>query len=156
MIPLSAPAGAASLTTSGVTPLSPLPSGAVVGTNLSLMVNNQDPIPHGFWFSAGVNNVTGTNGTALTGAALSSWEANASWTFYLPDGQVVHARGSAAGVPQSDYVTVNATGSHKLSMVVTFTDSQDALGVGLTFVAQMVCPPSGGGTASTGLNVGFH
>ena len=156
VIPLSAPAGAASLSTSGAAPLSPLPPGELVGTNLTLTVNNQDPIAHGFWFTAGIQNVTGTNGTALNGAALSSWEANATWTFHLPDGQVVQARGSAAGVPQSDYVTVNASGSHKLSFVVTLADSQDALGAGLTFATQMVCPPSGGGTASTGLNVGFQ
>ncbi len=155
VIPLSAPAGSASLTTSDVTPLSTLPPGAMVGANLTLTVNNQDPIPHGFWFSANIANVTGTNGSPLSGSALNSWEANASWSFYLPDGQVVHARGAAVGVPQSDYVTVNSTGSHMLSFVVTFSDSEAALGAGLNFSTQMVCPPSGGGTASTGLNLGF-
>jgi len=155
VIPLAAPAGAVALGTSGVAPLSPLPVGAVVGTNLTLTVNNLDPVTHGFLLTASVENVTAANGTPLTGAALADWEDNASWTFYLPHDQTVQLHGGSVNLPSSDYVTVDATGSHRLSIVVTLVDSASAGGAGLSFATNMLCPPSGGGYASTALNVGF-
>jgi hypothetical protein len=160
VIPLSTPAGAASLGASGAAPLSPLPPGAVVGTNLTLTVNNQDPVPHGFLFVASVSNVSvsGPNGTTvnLSGQALANWEANATWTFYLPRGETVQLHGGSVAVPESDYVSVNSTTSqHKLSVVVSLSDSLSARGAGLTFTTNMLCAPSGGGSASTGLNVSF-
>jgi hypothetical protein len=159
VVPISTPVGASSLSASGAAPLSPLPPGALVGSNLTLAVNNQDPVSHGFLFVASVTNVTvsGPNGTRsnLSGQALTSWEENASWTFYLPHGEVLVLHGGSVALPSSNYVTVNATGSHSLSVLVSLTDSQPAVGAGLAFTSNMLCPPSGGGTASTTLSVGF-
>jgi len=162
VIPISTPAGSASLGAAGAPLGAPLPPGELVGANLTLTVNNQDPIPHGFLFDAYVSNVTvlGSNNTPtnLSEADLTSWQASATWTFYLPDGRVVTLPGVPGGsvsVPESDYVTVNATGSHTLSIVVSLTNTQSAVGAGLTFTTNMLCPPSGGGSASTSLSVGF-
>jgi len=161
VVPLSAAAGAVSLSAGSAAPIGSLPPGAMVGTDFALTVNNQDPIPHGFLFSATVTNVsisTPNGTTGLSGAALASWEANATWTFYLPDGKVVPLPGGQVALPQSDYVTVNATGSpsgHTKSVSVWLTDSEAAVGVGIALATNMLCAPSGGGSASTALSTGF-
>jgi len=159
VVPLSAAPGAASLGASGAAPASPLPPGALVGTNFTLSVNNGDPIPHGFLFGGSVVNVTvlGPNGTTvgLSGASLANWEANATWTFYLPNGPAVELSGGRVTLPQSDYITVNPTGSHSASFAVRLTDSEAAVGVGLSLTTNMLCPPSGGGSASTSLFTSF-
>ena len=163
VIPISTPSGAVSLEASGATPLLPGHDGGV-GANLTLTVNNQDPIPHGFLFVATVSNVSAlgpgplNTSTNLTGDALANWEANATWTFYLPDGRVVVLQGGLVSFPESDYVTVNATGSHTLSLGVRLSDtdtSANAVGAGLAFTTNMLCAPSGGGSASTNLSVSF-
>ena len=160
VIPLSAPTGSVSLGASDALPVNHLPPGALVGTNLTLTVNNQDPITHGFLFQTNITNVTVlvTNGTAgLSGAALASWVANATWTFYLPDGRVVSLPGGSVNLPESDYLTVNATsGGHTQSFVVRLTDTEAALGVGLTFSTTMLCAPPGGGAASTAVSTSFR
>ena len=159
IIPLSAPAGAVSLGASGAAPVAPLPPGALVGTNFTLTVNNQDPIQHGFLFGASVENVTvmGPNGTttSLSGGALASWEENATWTFYLPNAETVVLLGGKVSVPGSDYVTVPASGGHRASFAVRLTDTEAALGVGLSISTNMLCPPAGGGSASTSLSTSF-
>ena len=158
IVPLSSPAGAVSLSAAHATPVTSLPPGSSIGTNLTLTIDNQDPISHGYVFSAAVENVTisGPNGTTgLTGPALAEWQANATWTFYLPDGSVVPLQGSPVTLPTQDYLTVPATGSHDVSVVVRLTNPESASGAGLSFSTNMFCAPSGGGSASTGLSVGF-
>lgn len=158
IVPISTPAGAASLNVSNVAVVSPLPPGAVVGTNLTLLVNNQDPVPHGFLLVASILNVSvasGTGNTNLSGTALASWEQNATWTFYLPNGQVIQLQGRSVALPESDYVSVSTSGPHTLSVVVRLTDTQVAQGAGLAFSANMLCAPSGGGTASKGVTLNF-
>ncbi len=162
VIPLSTPPGAVSLEASGATPLIPPGHPGEVGANLLLTVNNQDPIPHSFLFVASVSNVSALSSsnttTNLSGAALASWEANATWQFSLPDGRVVALQGGLVSFPESDYVTVNATGGHTLSLTVRLTDadtSENAVGAGLAFTTNMLCAPSGGGSASTTLSVSF-
>ena len=162
VIPLSTPPGAVSLEASGATPLISPGHPGEVGANLLLTVNNQDPIPHSFLFVASVSNVSALSSsnttTNLSGAALASWEANATWQFSLPDGRVVALQGGLVSFPESDYVTVNATGGHTLSLTVRLTDtdtSENAVGAGLAFTTNMLCAPSGGGSASTTLSVSF-
>jgi hypothetical protein len=159
IIPLSAPAGAASLGASHAAPASPLPPGALVGTNFTLTVNNQDPVSHGFLFDALIVNVTvmGSNGTPvnLSGIALASWEVNATWTFYLPSGPAVVLLGGRVSVPESDYITVPATGGHTESFAVRLTNTEAAAGLGLSLTTNMLCPPSSGGSASTTLSTSF-
>ena len=157
-VPISSPQGAVSLEMNSATPMAPLPPGSAVATNISLTVNNQDPVVHGFLIDANVTNVTvlSGNGTAgLTGSALAAWEATANWTFFLPDGRVVELSGGSVFVPSNDYLTVNATGSHSAIVLVHLSNSQPALGVGLTFITNMVCPPQTGGTATTRVTTSF-
>ncbi|MGP8076037.1 MAG: site-2 protease family protein [Thermoplasmata archaeon] len=157
VIPLSTPAGAVSLGATAIGPVAPLPPGELIGTDLNLSVNNQDPVLHGFLFGATVSNVTvaGPNGTTtnLNGSAAAIWATNASWTFRLPNGEEVQLRGGSVALPDSDYLTVNGMGTMTLS--VSFVNSQAALGAGLTFSTNMFCAPPGGGSASTGLSVSF-
>lgn len=165
VVPIASPSGSSTLTSAGATPFAPYPSGTLVGTNLTLAVNNQDPVNHGFLFVASVVNATvaGPNGTprSLTGSALTQWEDNATWSLRLPDGRVVQLVGGSVALPASDYFLVNATGSHTETVAVSFTDSRQAspsgtvVGAGLQFTANMLCPPPGGGSASTGVTVGF-
>jgi len=162
VIPLSTPPGAVSLEASGATPLLTSDYPGEIGTYLTLTVNNQDPIPHSFLFVASISNVSAesTSNTTinLSGAALASWEANATWQFYLPDGRVVTLQGGLVSFPESDYVTVNATGAHTQSLHVRLADtdtSVNAVGAGLAFTTNMLCAPSGGGSASTTVSVSF-
>ena len=162
IVPLSAVAGNASLDASGAAPVTSLPPGAVVGTNLTLTIHNEDPIAHGFLLTATVTNVTVPTGNGTTAnlslAALASWAANATWTFYLPDGQVVSLLGGSVTLPGSNYITINATGGHSASLAVRLTDADSAVtavGAGLSFRTDMLCSPSGGGSATTNLNVSF-
>lgn len=157
VIPFSTPTGTVSLAASTASPLSPLPPGEMVGSNLTLAVGNQDPVAHGFLLAASISNVTVsvTNGTTanLSGTALADWEANASWTFYLPDGQSIELRGGSVALPASDFVQVN--GSDMLPVVVRLVDSQPAVGAGLAFSTNIFCAPPGGGSASTAVRLGF-
>ena len=156
VVPLGTPSGTASLGAADATPVSPLPPNALVGTNLTLSVNNQDPVPHGFLLVASVVNVSGqgTGGTFnLSGSQFDEWQANATWTFYLPDGQVVILSGGKVALPESDYITVNATGGHTASVRVLLTDSynpqpETAVGVGLSFQANMLCAPTASASPS--------
>ena len=161
VVPLSTPAGAVSLGAGSATPVSSVPPGSVVATNLTLTINNEDPITHGFLFAATVVNVSvqiGNTTVDLAGPALTSWEANASWTVFLPHGRTVVLHGGSVSLPEPDYITLNGTGEqkpHALSFVIQLSDTEAAQGAGLTFTTNMFCAPSGGGSASTGLSLSF-
>ena len=158
IVPLSEPAGNVSLAAAHATPVSELPPGAVIGANMTLTIGNQDPVPHGFVFGASIVNVSvsTSNGTTnLTGQALSSWEENATWTVYLPNGEQVMLHGGSVALPESDYITVKATAPHTQSVVLRLTNSLPAQGVGIGFTTNIFCAPSGGGSASAGLSLGF-
>jgi len=163
IVPLSSPTGSASLGAGNASPVSPLPPGAVVGTAFTLTINNQDPVAHGFVFVASVSNVSATSGNVtsnLAGLTLAEWEANATWTFYLPNGTVVTLLGGKVALPNYDYVTVNATGSHMENVQVRLTDSlalqnATASGVGLSFTANLLCPPADSSSPSASLTTSF-
>ena len=146
-----------SLGATAIGPVAPLPPGELIGTDLNLSVNNQDPVLHGFLFGATVSNVTvaGPNGTTtnLNGSAAAIWATNASWTFRLPNGEEVQLRGGSVALPDSDYLTVNGMGTMTLS--VSFVNSQAALGAGSHVLDQHVLRASRRGSASTGLSVSF-
>lgn len=158
IVPLSSPAGASSLTASGATPVTTLPPGALVGSNLTLTINNLDPVDHGYTFVADVVNVSAPGGPGspnLTGSAFTRWVDNVTWTFYLPQGPVVQLYGKQVSLPASDFVTVPYSSGHTLSLTVRLTDTQPARGAALAFTANMLCAPPSGGTAVTGLSLSF-
>ena len=165
VIPLSGPSYSASLAAGDASPVTFLPPGAVVGTNFTLTVNNQDPVTHGFLFVAQVDNVSVTSGnvtTDLAGRSLEEWQANATWTFYLPNGTVLTLLGGKVSFPAADYLTVNSTGGHTESVRVQLTDTltltnETATGVGLSFTSSMLCTPPGSsvGVSSASLSTSF-
>jgi len=166
IIPLAGPGENSSLSVSSAAPIfDGGPPSAFVGTNVTIAIDNQDPIPHGFVLTASVTNVTVLGPANQTydltgGGALEAWQANATWTFYLPNGETYTLSGGSVTLPESYYVQVNATGDHTESVGVRLTDDTvnplgATVGAGLAFATSMLCATSGTGTASTSVSVGF-
>ena len=68
--------------------------------------------------------------------------------------------GGKVTLPDSDYVTVNASGGHTETVKVRLTDSYtpsplSTVGVGLAFTAAFVCPPAGSSSPSTSISTSF-
>ncbi len=126
------------------------PPGSAIAANLSIVVTNQDPVPHGFLFSTSVANVTVHNGTTfLTGAALLAWAQNSTWTLHLPWGGSVTQSGASFGLPTADYVTINGTGvPNSATISITFSNSEEADAATIDWSTGEFCVPSTGGTAS--------
>jgi Zn-dependent protease len=151
IVPIAVPPGAVSLNDpSAATSTSHAPG---VEANLTVTVVNGDPVTHGYVFSMSVANVsvTGPNGTPifLSGAALASWAANSSWSFYLP-GRVVSLTGATPSLPASDYLTINGTASGKptsYQLLVTFTNSETAVKAVIDMEVTQLCAASNSGTA---------
>jgi membrane-associated protease RseP (regulator of RpoE activity) len=155
IVPLSIAPGSVGFADTSYAPLSE-PSG--IAANLTASVQNHDPVAHGFVFSAGIQSVTvnGSGGlpAVLNGSSLADWEANASWTFVLPNDVVAGPyTGGSAGVPPQDWVAIGATSSAPL--LIEFSDSQSAELVVFDLYANELCPPSGGGSAQATLSAVF-
>jgi len=149
IIPLSAPAGAISLSHESATQ-APSAPGTILA-NLSVSVTNGDPIAHGLTFSYSIENVSVvSNGTIqyLTGARLTDWEANDTWRLLLPNGTslTVPASGSAT-VPSAEYLTLGAGGAFQAR--AQFSDSEPADVVQFGFHVSEFCLSSGGSAAAT-------
>ncbi len=158
IVPLAVPPGSVGLSSTVAYPSS-LPPGAVVAADIAVAIDNGDPVAHGYLVSASVTNVSvaGPNSTTiyLTGASFTSWAANSSWSFRLPQGTVVNLTGSSVSLPSSDFITVNATGSHTATVEVVYTNSEAARAAILTFSVSQFCATSGTGTASTSVTAQF-
>ncbi len=156
LVPIATPQGQVTLGTPGIAHPTP-PPGQSVAVNLTVPVTNGDPVAHAFLFAVSVSNVSVRQGnvtTYLSGAMLAQWEANASWTFVLPgQGSVGPIPGGSANLPTDRYLTINATSS--ATPLVEFWDTQSAVAAEVTFTASEICPPSGGGGASTAIFVAF-
>jgi len=136
----------------------PPPSGASIAANFSALAENHDTVPHGFLFSLSVVSVsvngTGGRSTPLNGSALADWEANASWTFVLPDASTAGPfHGGTASVPGSDWVRID--GGSSAPIQVEFSDTQSALSVVVSLFANELCPPQSGGSAEVSLTASF-
>jgi hypothetical protein len=153
VIPLAVPPGAVALEGASYSVPTALPPGAMVAANLTVTLDNQDPVAHGYVFTASLVNVSvaGPNGTTifLTGTNLASWGANSTWVFHLPGGVTYSQSGASVSVPASDFVTVNATGSHEVGILVEFSDTEAAKAAVVTMSANQLCAPSSGGSTST-------
>jgi hypothetical protein len=159
VIPLSVPPGSVALEGANSTVPALLPPGAAVAANLTVTLDNQDPVSHGYVFAASVTNVSvaGPNGTTLylTGTALASWEANSTWAFHLPRGRTVVLSGASVNLPQSDFVTVNASGNHSVGILIEFSNTALARAAVIELSANQLCAPSSGGSASAAFNPRF-
>ncbi len=125
------------------------PPGAAIAANLTIVVQNQDPVAHGFLFSYSVTNVSVGNrssSTFLTGAALTSWANNSSWVFYVPGGGTVTGTGASFSLSSANFVTLNA--SQTATIVLTFSNTGSAFETEIAGSTDELCAVSGGGTAS--------
>ncbi len=157
LVPIAAPLGTVALNAPSSTPWNHPPPPAAVGANLSVAVENRDPVTHGFFFHLEITNVServGSTTSYLTGPALAAWEANASWTFVLPGrAPIGPVSGGSAQLPSGEFYAINASSS--VTLVVVLTDTQAATTADVSLTTSEVCPPSGGGHASTSFNVLF-
>jgi hypothetical protein len=153
VVPLAIAPGAVALEGANYAIPSSLPPGAMVAANLTVTLDNQDPIAHGYVFSLSLTNVSvpGPKGTTvyLSGTNLTSWGANATWTFHLPGGGTYILSGGSVSLPANDFVTVNATGNHRASILVEFSDTEVAKAAVIAISANQLCAPSSGGSTST-------
>jgi hypothetical protein len=153
VIPLAIAPGALALEGASSSTPSVLPPGAAVAANLTVTLDNQDPVAHGYVISASVTNVsvTGPNSSTayLTGPSLTSWEANSTWLVHLPGGGTYTQSGGSMSLPASDFVTVNATGNHRLLLRIEFSNTELARAAIVTLAANQLCAPSSGGSTST-------
>jgi Peptidase family M50 len=149
--PIASPPGAIGLSNEGNPSLVP-PAGAAIAANLSIQVTNQDPVPHGFLFFTSITNVSVQNDSHteyLTGAALQAWEENSTWIFHFPSGGSLTQTGPAFTLPTANYVTINATGhSNSATIVITFLNSEPAVGTTIDWSTSEFCTSATGGTGS--------
>ncbi len=157
LVPLSIPPGEIGLDQQLSATAHPLPPGAAVAANLSIVIHNRDPVPHGFTYSFEITNVSvKQNGSTvyLTGAALASWEASASWTFTFPNGSRLGPfAGGSVSLPPDHYRTINGSAAERAFVELSDTSSADVALVEFTTVE--LCAPSGTGVASAAFIVTF-
>lgn len=150
VVPIQIPMGSIGLGPQAVGPLTPS-APAVIGATLTVVVSNHDAVGHAFLFDLDVENVSvnGTGGTHyLSPVARAAWAASSNWTFELPQSVTVGPlAGGYASLPFSSYVYVPGHGAVTVSVEYTNTQSAVALLVG--FTALEICPPTGGGSATT-------
>ncbi len=152
LVPIAVPPGAVALENHTASPIAP-PPGAAVAANISVTVANNDPIAHGYLFSATVTNVTSTSGRYLNGTALGEWETNTSWTIFLPGGHVVTGTGDAVNVPASEYVTIN--GSDTFVLHLTVSNPGVARSADVEIYVNQLCATSNSGTAKKVVTANF-
>jgi hypothetical protein len=159
VIPLSVPPGSVALDGASSYIPTVLPAGAAVAANLTVTLDNQDPVAHGYVLSAYLTNISvaGPNGTTvyLTGTSFSDWAANSTWAFHFPGGRTVVQSGGSFNLPASDFVTVNATGNHSVGLLLEFSNTEAARAAVISFSANQLCAPPSGGSASTSFNPRF-
>ncbi len=123
LVPLASPTGQFDLSGQSATPIAGAPG---LEENLTLRVNNHDLVDHAYLLSATILTVyTSVNGPPLNASALADFEANTTWTVYLPNGNVSTNVGGSFALPPGGYFSVPATGSSPL--VTTFSNPQAAI-----------------------------
>lgn len=157
LVPLSSPQGGIGFSGVSTATWNPHPNGSAAAANVTFTVENHDPVPHAFLFDATITKVAvnqSGNTTYLTGAELRSWEANATWTFHLPGNVTVgNFTGGSAALPSDQYLTIDGFATAPVS--VSLTSRAPAQAAFVTLGANEICPPAGGGSASTDVIVLF-
>lgn len=154
IVPIQLPAGSIGIGPAAIETSAPATG---VAANVTVPVVNHDPVEHAFVFTADVANVTVRTPTGiayLNASARARWASTANWTFLLPDGASVSVpAGAAATLPAADYVTIAAGASARI--VVEFSNPAAAAAIVIDIGANELCPPTGGGSASTTAGVLF-
>ena len=146
LVPVAAQTGQIGFGNATTTVLTP-PVGYAVAANLSVPVQNQDLVEHGFVFSTQVVAVWSNGTTLLNDSARAAWAATSNWTFTL-GGSVYTVNESAnATVPGGTaYYTIDGTSQIVLS--VLYLNAQPAYRVQVALTASEVCPPPGSSAQS--------
>lgn len=138
IVPLSQPTGTFSVTTSASS--TNLTASQGMRANSSVTVANSDLIPHGYLFSASIDDVLGNvSGTieSLPPAQLAAFEANASWVVTLPNGNQSTFSGTGNfTIPVGDYSMIGP--GHQGTLDVVFADSRQA-SVSFTITVSELC-----------------
>ncbi len=150
LVPVSAPLGTIGFSNATVQ-YGPPPPGAQIAANLSVVIQNADEVPHGFFFSATVQNVSVPTANSswryLSGSEFAAYADNSTWTFYLPNGTITVLHGAFVSTSSAQYVTIGATDSAPLA--VLYTNPVAAHSIVIQLGAMEICPPAGGGSGST-------
>ena len=153
VVPIATPPGTVSLETGTIGYPTPTLLHPVQAT-VNYTVVNGDPVRHGYLVQASVANVSQRQGNStvyLQGAALYNWEANATWTFFLPNGVIASLNGGSVTLPNYDYLTID--GSAALPLTLAFADTGPATSVLLNLQALQLCAPSNGGVATNSVEL---
>ena len=154
LVPIAVPPGNLAMDPANASP-APLPPGAAVAANVSAVVLNNDPVPHGYVFNASVTSVRSSSNTTLNGSALSSWLRNTTWTVYLRSGSPITGTGGWIATPGDQYVTINASGAHDFLLRVSLSNPQPAYAADVRLAADQLCASSGSGSTSESVTVYF-
>lgn len=147
LVPVAAQTGQIGLGTPSAIPWAHAPGYSIAG-NLTVPVQNQDLVPHGFVFATSVTGVTLANGSVLNASQRSAWAATSNWTFNLGGTlYFVNQSASATAPGGAGYYALNSTDT--IPVEVFFGNPQPAQVVQFTFTASEVCPPPGSGPQST-------
>ena len=148
LIPIAAPSGQYAITQSSFGGAAP-PAGAAMADNMTLSVENQDLIGHGYVLSGSISMVVAYvkgNLTQLSGPQLLAFEANATWTVSLPNGNTTTYFGVGNfSVPPLQYFPIDA--GKTATAQVTFSDVQQAV-VTLDLSVGELCNSGSTGTQS--------
>jgi membrane-associated protease RseP (regulator of RpoE activity) len=112
--------------------------------NLTMTVVNQDHVAHGFIFSGLIVSVTASiNGKnqVLNQTAFSAFEANSTWTVFLPNGNTSRFVGGAWAASPGEYTPLDAGRSGKLN--VTFANLAQQAAVTLDITVSELCTSAG-------------
>jgi hypothetical protein len=133
----------------------PPPAGAAIAANISVTIANQDPVAHGFVVTTSISNVTVGNRSSpqpLSGTAFSLWASNSTWVLHFPNGTTITQLGATFSLPSSHYLSID--GGASAVVVITFSNPQPAIGVGVAWGTNEFCATTAG-SASTSFVLGW-
>ena len=145
--PIITPTGefAGTVGTVGHPPLAP---GQAMADTVNLTIQNRDTLPHGYLLSGTVRSVIAATpgGTQpLTGANLTAFLANSTWTVQLPNGTLLATAGSGElRLPSTIYVALAAGDS--ATYRIGYANSAQAT-VDIELTVSLVCAGSFGAAA---------
>ncbi len=157
LTPVASPAGAVLLPAGDQSVAYPEPPpGAAVAAQLSVTIVNQDPVEHGFLVSTSIVNVSVGNRSAPTylyGTALTSWAANSTWIYQLPNGTQITLQGGSVTLPSSDYLAISGN-SGAAPVLIDFSNPTPAIGAVVNWETTEFCATTGG-SASTSFSLSW-
>lgn len=147
LVPVAAQTGQLGTSSVSTTVLHPPPGYAIAG-NLSVNVQNGDPVPHAVVFTASVSAVYLNNSsTPLNDSARTTWASTSSWTVSLGGSEYTVSGSANVTAPGgSGFFTLN--GSASVPVLISYENTQSAYAVFVTLQASEVCPPPGSGPAT--------